>query len=137
MLLNCHQFRKVICYCFCGAYFYLDKRKFFAVFDIKTGLQFRFGMPRTSFFEAEMKNVEELIQEQVADGDIFVTIGSLPKGLSIDYYSKLIKNLTAKCVKVIADTSGPGFNEVLKNELFLIKPNQKELARLAGKESLS
>lgn len=94
-------------------------------------------MPRTSFFEAEMKNVEELIQEQVADGDIFVTIGSLPKGLSIDYYSKLIKNLTAKCVKVIADTSGPGFNEVLKNELFLIKPNQKELARLAGKESLS
>ncbi|MDG2435558.1 MAG: 1-phosphofructokinase family hexose kinase [Polaribacter sp.] len=112
-------------------------RENFAVFDMKTGLQFRFGMPTASFLEAEMKNIEQLIKEQVADGDIFVISGSLPKGLPTEYYSKIIQNLTSKGVKVIVDTSGPVFSEVLKNELFLIKPNQKELARLAGKESLS
>ncbi|PQJ82258.1 1-phosphofructokinase family hexose kinase [Polaribacter glomeratus] len=112
-------------------------RENFAVFDTKTNLQFRFGMPTESFSESEMKNVERLINEQVADNDIFVISGSLPKGLPTDYYSKIIKNLTAKGVKVIVDTSGPVFSEVLKNELYLIKPNQKELARLAGKESLT
>ena len=111
-------------------------RENFAVFDLKTGLQFRFGMPTVAFSEAEMVNVEKLIYEQVADNDIFVISGSLPKGLPTDYYSKVIQNLTAKGVKVIVDTSGPVFNEVLKNKLFLIKPNQKELARLAGKEAL-
>jgi len=109
-------------------------RENFAVFDTKTNLQFRFGMPTESFSESEMENVERLINEQVTDNDIFVVSGSLPKGLPNEYYSK---NLTAKGVKVIVDTSGPVFSEVLKNELFLIKPNQKELARLAGKDSLT
>ncbi|MCL7763110.1 1-phosphofructokinase family hexose kinase [Polaribacter sp. Z014] len=112
-------------------------RENFAVFEVKTGLQYRFGMPTASFSEAEMENVEKLINEQVATNDIFVISGSLPKGLPTDYYSKIIKSLKAKDVKVIVDTSGPVFNEVLKNELFLIKPNQKELARLAGKDSLN
>ncbi|MDP5105683.1 MAG: 1-phosphofructokinase family hexose kinase [Polaribacter sp.] len=112
-------------------------RENFAVFENKTKLQYRFGMPTESFKVDEMKNVERLINEQVATDDIFVISGSLPKGLPTNYYSKLIKNLKAKGVKVIVDTSGPVFSEVLKNELFLIKPNQKELARLAGKESLS
>jgi 6-phosphofructokinase 2 len=94
-------------------------------------------MPTESFSESEMENIERLINEQVTDNDIFVISGSLPKGLPNEYYSKIIKNLTAKGVKVIVDTSGPVFSEVLKNELFLIKPNQKELARLAGKDSLT
>ena len=110
-------------------------RENFAVFNTGTGLQYRFGMPTASFSEREMKQLEVLVNEQVADGDIFVISGSLPKGLPVNYYSKIIKQLTAKGVKVIVDTSGPVFNEVLKNELFLIKPNQKELARLAGVES--
>lgn len=112
-------------------------RENFAVFENKTNFQFRFGMPTESFKEHEMENVERLINQQVATDDIFVISGSLPKGLPTDYYSKIIKNLKSKGVKIIVDTSGPVFSEVLKNELFLIKPNQKELARLAGKESLT
>ncbi|WP_405604251.1 1-phosphofructokinase family hexose kinase [Polaribacter sp. Asnod1-A03] len=110
-------------------------RENFAVFDIKTGLQFRFGMPTEAFIEEEMKEVEKLINDQISKNDILVISGSLPKGLPTGYYSKIIQNLSVKGVKVIVDTSGPVFNEVLKNELYLIKPNQKELARLAGKET--
>lgn len=112
-------------------------RENFAVFDTSTGLQFRFGMPTETFVEEELISVENLINEQVHENDIFVISGSLPKGLPVDYYSKIIKNLKAKNVKVIVDTSGSVFNEVLKNNLFLIKPNQKELARLAGKETMT
>lgn len=112
-------------------------RENFAVFNTATNLQYRFGMPTESFIEKEMEPLEMLINEQVKDNDIFVISGSLPKGLPINYYSKIISQLKAKEVKVIVDTSGAVFNEVLQNELFLIKPNQKELVRLAGKESLS
>jgi 6-phosphofructokinase 2 len=112
-------------------------RENFAVFDTETKLQYRFGMPTSPFAEKELEGLEILINEQVATNDIFVISGSLPKGLPLNYYSKIIKNLTAKDVKVIVDTSGPVFNEVLKNELFLIKPNQNELARLAGKETMT
>lgn len=112
-------------------------RENFAVFENKTNLQYRFGMPTSSFDEEELENLERLVYQQVASDDIFVISGSLPKGLPTDYYSKIIQNLKASGVKIIVDTSGPVFSEVLKNELFLIKPNQKELARLAGKESLS
>lgn len=112
-------------------------RENFAVFNTQTKLQYRFGMPTSPFLEHELHPIETLINEHVSSGDIFVISGSLPTGLPTKYYSKLIENLTAKQVKVIVDTSGPVFNEVLKNELFLIKPNQKELARLAGKESLT
>ncbi|PNW28691.1 1-phosphofructokinase family hexose kinase [Formosa algae] len=112
-------------------------RENFAVFNTETKLQYRFGMPTSPFSEAELEPIEALINTHVTTGDIFVISGSLPVGLPTQYYSKLIRNLKAKQVKVVVDTSGPVFNEVLKNELFLIKPNQKELARLAGKDSLT
>ncbi|MBP1839995.1 1-phosphofructokinase family hexose kinase [Formosa algae] len=112
-------------------------RENFAVFNTETKLQYRFGMPTSPFSEAELEPIEALINTHVTTGDIFVISGSLPVGLPTQYYSKLIQNLKAKQVKVVVDTSGPVFNEVLKNELFLIKPNQKELARLAGKDSLT
>jgi 6-phosphofructokinase 2 len=35
------------------------------------------------------------------------------------------------------DTSGPALKEALKENVYLIKPNQRELALLAGKEFLS
>ncbi|QDO95090.1 1-phosphofructokinase family hexose kinase [Formosa sediminum] len=112
-------------------------RENFAVFNTKTKLQYRFGMPTSPFSETELEPIEQLINKHLSAGDIFVISGSLPVGLPTHYYSKLIQNLKAQEVKVIVDTSGPVFHEVLKNQLFLIKPNQKELARLAGKESLT
>lgn len=112
-------------------------RENFAVFNTETKFQYRFGMPTSPFDEKELATLEALINQHVSNNDIFVISGSLPTGLPVDYYSKIIKNLIAKDVKVIVDTSGPVFNEVLKNELFLIKPNQKELARLAGKQTMT
>lgn len=112
-------------------------RENFAVFNTETQLQYRFGMPTAIFSENDMVALESLINGQVDDGDIFVISGSLPKGLPMNYYSKLVKNLEAKNVKIIVDTSGKAFYEVLQNRLFLIKPNQKELCALAGKENMT
>jgi len=112
-------------------------RENFAVFNTETELQYRFGMPTASFLEEDMVALENLINKEVSSEDIFVISGSLPKGLPIDYYSKIVKKLAAKKVKIIVDTSGKAFHEVLENRLFLIKPNQKELCLLAGKENMT
>ncbi|RCS27393.1 1-phosphofructokinase family hexose kinase [Polaribacter sp. WD7] len=112
-------------------------RENFAVFNTETQLQYRFGMPTTTFLEEDMTALENVINKEVTTGDIFVISGSLPKGLPINYYSKIVKSLQAKKVKIIVDTSGVAFHEVVKNKLFLIKPNQKELCALAGKEDMT
>ena len=112
-------------------------RENFAVVEQKTGKQYRFGMPTINFIEDELKEVEKTINNLVGNGDLFVISGSLPPGLPIDYYSKLVNNLTATGVKVVVDTSGKAFREVLKNDLYLIKPNNSELLILAGKKEMT
>lgn len=113
-------------------------RENFAVFNTETNLQYRFGMPTSVFSESDMMALENLINGQVDDDDIFVISGSLPKGLPENYYSKIIQNLKAKGVKIIVDTSGDAFQEVVhNNNLFLIKPNQKELEKLAQKKAMT
>jgi len=42
--------------------------------------------------------------------------------------------IDVKNVKIIIDTSGQAFMETLKENAYLIKPNQKELAKLAGED---
>ena len=112
-------------------------RENFAVFDKNSNLQYRFGMPTAPFSETEITALENIISDELTSGDIFVISGSLPKGLPKDYYSKLIQKLATKNIRIIVDTSGAAFNEILNNEVYLIKPNRSELAALAGKTFLS
>jgi len=45
--------------------------------------------------------------------------------------------MTGKKVKIILDTSGTALREALKENVYLIKPNQRELAQLAESDFLS
>lgn len=66
-----------------------------------------------------------------------VTIsGSLPKGLSTDYYSSLLSLCTKKSVPVLLDTSGQTLKEAIANKQkpLLIKPNETELSDLVDEE---
>lgn len=112
-------------------------RENFAVIDTSTGFQYRFGMPGTPLADDELELIKKTIAEQVTEGDFLVLSGSLAENTPADFYSSLIRRLSDKNVKVILDSSGAALKESLKEKLFLIKPNQNELAQLAGKESLS
>lgn len=71
--------------------------------------------------------------KQSAEEAALITIsGSLPKGLSTDFYNELL-TIAAKLEKpVLLDTSGDALKNALENEAkpFLIKPNEEEIAGL-------
>jgi 6-phosphofructokinase 2 len=112
-------------------------RENLSVIETNTGLQYRFGMPGNILSDSELIEIEAALEKLLEENDLFVLSGSIAKEMPIDYYVKLIRRLADKNIKVVLDTSGPALNEALKENIYLIKPNQRELAQLAGKDFLS
>ncbi|MUU77089.1 1-phosphofructokinase family hexose kinase [Winogradskyella endarachnes] len=112
-------------------------RENLAVVDAKTDLQYRFGMPGKGLSNTEIKTLKNTINKLVTEDSIFILSGSIPDDMSPSFYVELIEDLTAKNVKIIIDTSGKALKESLKKPVFLMKPNQGELAQLAGKDFLT
>jgi 6-phosphofructokinase 2 len=94
-------------------------------------------MPGTPLTAEELETIKKTVSDQLEEGDFLVLSGSLAEDTPANFYATLIKELSDKKVKVILDSSGEALKESLKEKLFLIKPNQNELAQLAGKENLS
>lgn len=81
----------------------------------------------------------ELFEELIEETDIVAISGSLPKGLSTDYYQKLLEKSHEKDVKILVDTSGEALKQTLLGDKkpFLIKPNIDELKALLNQEMAS
>lgn len=81
----------------------------------------------------------ELFEELLEEAKVVTISGSLPKGLSLDYYQKLLEMSREKNVKILIDTSGEALKQALLGEEkpFLIKPNTDELNGLLEQEVTS
>lgn len=112
-------------------------RENLSVVDTQTNLQYRFGMPSNGLQNEELTEIKATLDKCLKNNDILVLSGSLPEKVPTDYYAELIKQVSSKNIKIVMDTSGPALTEALKEKVFLIKPNQRELAQLADKEFLS
>lgn len=67
-----------------------------------------------------------------AEADIAVMSGSLPKGVSGDFYGKVISNLPEH-IKVVVDAEKANvLSAINARELFMVKPNVKELENFSG-----
>lgn len=113
-----------------------ETRENFIVVDTSNNNQFRFGMPGEKMNATEAKAIHDAILNLKPFPDIVVISGSLPDGMQPTWLSKLVKELKVKDVKIIADTSGDALTEILKEGVYLVKPNLGELSRLSGKEEL-
>ncbi|MBE0424605.1 MAG: 1-phosphofructokinase family hexose kinase [Lutibacter sp.] len=111
-------------------------RENLSVVDTQSNLQYRFGMPGNELSKKELDAIKNLLLKKVDSEDILVLSGSLAENMPSDYYAQLIRLFADKNVKIVIDTSGPALKETLKENVFLMKPNQRELAQLAGKEFL-
>lgn len=109
-------------------------RENLSVVDTQSNLQYRFGMPGNELSKTELESIKNLLKEVVSPQDILVISGSLSAKMPLDYYTQAIKLFADKNVKIVIDTSGQALVEALKENVYLIKPNQRELAQLAGKE---
>ena len=113
-----------------------ETRENFIVVDTASNEQYRFGMPGEQITDDQARSILEKIKVISPFPSIVVISGSLPPGISPHYLRKLVSTVKAQGAKVIADTSGEALNEVLKEGVYLLKPNLGELARLSGIDNL-
>ena len=99
-----------------------------------TNLQYRFGMPGPSLSKNEVDKIKKEIQELAPYPEYLVISGSIPADVSDNIYAELSEIAKSNGAKVIADVSGPPLKKVLKEGVFLIKPNLGEFQDLVGRE---
>lgn len=110
-----------------------DTRENFVVFDEDKKLQYRFGMPGEPVSDHELGLLLQAIGN-CKHVDYIVVSGSLPPGTSTIVFHEIAIIAQQLNAKLIVDTSGDGLKAAVKEGLFLIKPNLRELASLVGKE---
>ena len=83
--------------------------------------------------------VAETVLHKIRDlnPSIIVASGSLPIGISEDFYARIGKLAKEKTARYIVDTSGKPLLNAIEEGVYLVKPNLKELSMLAGVESLA
>lgn len=109
-------------------------RESLVILEESTGLQYRFGMPGPQLAKNEQESfVQELISMKPSP-DYLVASGSLPPGVSPDFYAQIARLGKQMGAKVIVDVSGEALNAALQEGVFLIKPNIREFWQLVGRE---
>lgn len=79
------------------------------------------------------KSLIQQLYDEVDPGDIFILSGDA-SNTEIPYmYCEIMKTLADKNVKFFLDTSSDNLIEGIKEQPFLIKPNEDELSQLLGK----
>lgn len=99
-----------------------------------SNLQYRFGMPGPEIKEEEYEKIFKILSELNPFPDYLVISGSIPEGVSDNIYAEMAQFAKKRGAKVIVDVSGPPLKEVIKEGVFLIKPNLGEFQKLIGKE---
>lgn len=80
---------------------------------------------------------EKFIKEfsaNIDDYNIICVSGSLPRGLTSDFYKELVYIAKEKGKKIIVDTSGKALAEVLSAKPYMVKPNKDEVSCLMNME---
>lgn len=117
----------------------IDKptRENITVIEKSTTNQYRFGMPGSEVGEDALKECIQIIKDLPDDVGFLVASGSLPPGVSDDFYGQLAEIANNKGIKYIVDTSGKALEKAAEKGMYLLKPNLGELSHLAGKEEIS
>lgn len=81
-----------------------------------------------------LKDFIKKTESELNDGDILVLAGSIPASVPSDIYADIMKRLSYKNIRIVADSSGKPLAELLPLNPFLIKPNNFELGEILGRE---
>lgn len=72
--------------------------------------------------------------DRLEDGDDLVLSGSLSNCMDADFYENIMMAVKNRDIHVIVDSEGEPFRRTLAYHPFLVKPNEKELEEITGKE---
>ncbi|MHB0776617.1 1-phosphofructokinase [Halomonas sp. WWR20] len=83
-------------------------------------------------FEQLLERLEALIEDPASRPAAVVIAGSLPPGIALDDFTRLIGRLRERELAVWVDTSGPALTTAIAAGPSAVKPNEHELAEWAG-----
>lgn len=99
-----------------------------------SGEQYRFVMPGAALSADEFRQLEEHVLA-IDSGSLLVISGSLPPGVEVKKLTQLIVAAQHKGIRCIVDSSGDALTAALEiGNIELVKPNQKELSTLVGRD---
>lgn len=103
------------------------------VFEEATTRQYRFGMPGPDLKENEWRGVLDTLASLEPKPDYIVASGSLPPGTPTDFYARVARIAREMGSRLILDTSGEPLPQAVREGVYLIKPNHRELGQLTGR----
>jgi 6-phosphofructokinase 2 len=109
-------------------------RENFVVVETSSNQQFRFGMPGPALAEEEWMQCLKIMANPDRSIDYIIASGSMPEGVPDDFYARLSIIAKEKKAKLVLDSSGGSLKAALKEGIYLLKPNTKELGELVGYE---
>jgi len=113
-----------------------ETRENFVVRETDTNSQYRFVMPGASLTEQEAQSCFQMLRQLQPAPTYIITSGSLPPGLSDNFFAQLAKVAKELNARFIIDTSGQPLQLAAKEGVYLLKPNLSELCALAGTDYL-
>ena len=111
-----------------------ETRDTFIVFERESKHRYHIITDGPTLYEAEWRRALDFVEELVADGCYLVMSGSLPPGVPDDFYARAAALAKARGCRVAVDTSGEPLAAVLREGVWLVKPNRRELVSVAGHE---
>ena len=86
-----------------------------------------------SVSKEDVTKLEKVIKKVLDDAEILVLTGSLPQGVSADFYAECIEKANTKGIKTVLDASGEALKVAIEKKPYAIKPNIDELSEYFGK----
>jgi 6-phosphofructokinase 2 len=112
-----------------------ETREDFTVLEEATGAEFRFVLPGPQFEESEWRRCLEAIENLQARPTFVVASGSLPPGVPTDFYVWVAQLSRRVGARFVLDSSGKALVAALREGVYLLKPNLRELSELMKVDS--
>jgi 6-phosphofructokinase 2 len=113
-----------------------ETRESIVISEASTRHQYRIVVDGPQIEAKVADEILEKIRQMYPRPSIIVASGSLPVGISEDYYARIGKLAKEKGAKYIVDSSGKSLQYAVEEGVYLVKPNLKELSALSGIDSL-
>ncbi|MEX2132501.1 MAG: hexose kinase [Acidimicrobiia bacterium] len=108
-------------------------RQSFAVIEDNTHRHYRFSTPGPDISEEELEELAAVVRKN--QYDFLVISGGLPPSVDPEFYNRLASIATGKGARVVLDTNGEPLRAALAGgDVYLVKPNFRELAEAVGME---
>ncbi|WP_266363868.1 1-phosphofructokinase family hexose kinase [Tellurirhabdus rosea] len=111
-------------------------RENFTVTETESNAQYRFNLPGPTLSASEAQSWLDSLSSLDFKPAYVVASGSLPNGVSTDFYARIARAVQNAGARFILDTSGQPLFEAANVGVFLLKPNLNELCALVGVETL-